>query len=65
MAPVTLKAPELPESKFNDWVLAVVPLTAPPTVSAPPAVLSQESSVRVKAVLASPKLITPEPLELM
>ena len=43
----------------------MLPWTAPPSVSAPPAVVSQVSSVKVKPVFASPKDMTPAPLELM
>ena len=42
-----------------------MPFTAPPTVSMPPAVVSLVSSVKVTAVLASPKLMAAAPLVLM
>ena len=38
-APVTLTAPVVPAFKLSDSVLAVVPLTAPPKVKLPPAVV--------------------------
>ena len=64
-APVTLTVPVLLASKVSDCVLAVVPLTAPPTFNAPPAVLSHTSSAKVNAVLLSPKVMAPAPLVLM
>ena len=64
-APVTLTAPVLLASKVNDWVLAVVPFTAPSTCNAPPAVVSHTSSAKVNAVVLSPKVSTPTPLVLM
>ena len=55
--PTTLTAPVLPALSVNDCVLAVVPLTAPPSVRLPPLVLSVRSSPKVSAVLLSPKLM--------
>ncbi len=66
---VTLTLPALVAFKVSDWVLAVVPLTAPLMFKLPPAVLSTTSSVRVTPVAepttASPKLMTPTPLVLI
>ena len=66
---VTLTVPALVAFKVSDWVLAVLPLTAPLMFNAPPAVVSTTSSVNVTPVaeptVASPKLITPTPLVLI
>ncbi len=66
---VTLTVPALVAFKVSDWVLAVVPLTAPLMFKVPPAVLSVTSSVNVTPVaeptVASPKLITPTPVVLI
>jgi len=54
---------------LSDWVLAVLPLTAPLMFKAPPAVVRVTSSVNVTPVaeptVASPKLMTPTPLVLI
>jgi hypothetical protein len=63
--PVTLTAPVLLAFKANDWVLAVLPFTAPSTCNAPPAEVNHTSSARVNAVLLSPTVSTPAPLVLM
>ena len=57
MVPTTLMAPVLPAFRVNDSVLLVVPLMLPPKVIDPPEVFSMRSPVRVRAVLASPRLI--------
>ena len=66
---VTLTVPALVAFKVSDWVLAVLPLTAPLMFNAPPAVVSTTSSVNVTPVgeptVASPKWITPAPLVLI
>ena len=66
---VTLSAPALVAFKVSDWVLAVVPLTAPLMFKVPPAVLSTTSSVRVtpvaEATTVSPKLMAFKPLVLI
>ena len=66
---VTLTLPALVGFKVNDWVLAVMPLTAPLMFKLPPEVLSTTSSVRVTPVAepttVSPKLMTPTPLVLI
>ncbi len=66
---VTLTLPALVAFKVSDWVLAVVPLTAPLMFKLPPAVLSTTSSVRVTPVaeptVASPRLMMPTPLVLI
>ena len=66
---VTLTVPVLVAFKVSDWVLAVVPLTAPLMFKVPPAVVSVTSSVKVTPVaeptVASPKLIAFEPLVLI
>ncbi len=55
--------------KVSDWVLTVLPLTAPLMFNVPPAVLSVTSSVNVTPVAepttASPKLIAFKPLVLI
>ena len=66
---VTLTVPALVAFKVSDWVLAVLPLTAPLMFNAPPAVVSTTSSVNVTPVaeptVASPKLIAFKPLVLI
>ncbi len=66
---VTLTLPALVAFKVSDWVLAVVPLTAPLMFKLPPAVLITTSSVRVtpvaEPVTLSPKLIAFKPLVLI
>ncbi len=66
---VTLTVPALVAFKVSDWVLAVLPLTAPLMFNVPPAVVRITSSVKVTPVaapiVASPKLITPAPLVLI
>ena len=66
---VTLTVPALVAFKVSDWVLAVVPLTAPFMFKVPPAVLSVTSSVNVTPVaeptVASPKLMAFKPLVLI
>ncbi len=66
---VTLTAPALVAFKVSDWVLTVLPLTAPLMFNAPPAVVRVTSSVKVTPVAepktASPKLMTPTPLVLI
>ncbi len=55
--------------KVSDWVLAVLPLTAPLMFKVPPAVLSTTSSVKVTPIaeptVASPKLMAFKPLVLI
>ena len=66
---VTLTVPALVAFKVSDWVLAVLPLTAPLMFNVPPAVVRVTSSVNVtpvaEPIVASPKLITPAPLVLI
>ena len=66
---VTLTVPALVAFKVSDWVLAVLPLTAPWMFNVPPAVVRVTSSVNVtpvaEPIVASPKLITPAPLVLI
>ena len=55
--------------KVSDWVLAVLPLTAPLMFNVPPAVVRITSSVKVTPVaeptVKSPKLIAFKPLVLI
>ena len=66
---VTLTVPALVAFKVSDWVLAVLPLTAPLMFKVPPAVLITTSSVKVMAVAEpttlSPKLMAFKPLVLI
>ncbi len=66
---VTLTLPALVAFKVNDWVLAVMPLTAPLMFKLPPAVVRTTSSVNVTPVAepttASPRLMAFEPLVLI
>ena len=55
--PVTLTAPAAPAFKVSDWLLALVPLTAPLRVKAPPAVLSVKWLFNTNGVLLSPKVM--------
>ena len=57
MAPVTSTRPDAPAFKLSDWVLALVPLTAPLIARAPPAVVSVRWSFSTSAVLLSPKVM--------
>ncbi len=66
---VTLTVPALVAFKVSDWVLAVLPLTAPLMFNVPPAVVRVTSSVNVTPVAEpttlSPKLIAFKPLVLI
>ncbi len=66
---VTLTVPALVAFKVSDWVLAVLPLTAPWMFNVPPAVVRVTSSVNVTPVAEpttlSPKLIAFKPLVLI
>ena len=57
IAPVTPTVPAAPPFKVSDWVLAMVPFTAPLMAMAPPAVLSVRSLFNTSAVLLSPKVM--------
>ena len=57
MAPVTSTRPDAPAFKVSDWVLAVLPLTAPLIVNAPLPVRSVKSSFNTSAVSLSPRVM--------